>query len=348
MDQQKKPVKISRRSFLKTSAILAGVGLVAPAALGSEQSAVKSWFLDDPHGTGKEALDYGAEDVIYTTCEQCNTHCTIKAVITPAKENGPTSYISKLAGTPYSPLNMQPFGQIPYETPVDKAAKGRGDLAKEGRGFRGGRTCLKGQAGIQTAYDALRVQKPLKRVGPRGSGQWQSISWEQALKEIVYGSPDLGTPGLKSIWAFVPQEKVMTDWEKVKKGELSQEEFDAKYKDVLIDTKHPDLGPKANQIVGFFGDRRDFFKDRFWSQTIGSINSLDHAGVCGVSGVIGNVQSFNSEKPKKRMYADVDNAEFVIVWGTDPLVANKGPTWLAPKIMNALKRGMKLAVVDPR
>ncbi|GAB6155912.1 molybdopterin-dependent oxidoreductase [Desulfosporosinus burensis] len=348
MDQQKKPIKISRRSFLKTSAVLAGIGLIAPVALGSEQSAIESWFLDDPHGTGKEALDYGAEDVIYTTCEQCNTYCTLKAVISPAQGNGPTSYIGKLAGNPYSPLNMQPFGQIPYETPVDKAAKGRGDVAKEGRGFRGGRTCLKGQAGIQTAYDALRVQKPLKRVGPRGSGQWQSISWEQALKEIVYGSPDLGTPGLKSIWAFVPEEEVMTDWKKMKKGEMSQEEFDVKYKDVLIDTKHPDLGPKANQIVGFFGDRRDFFKDRFWSQTIGSINSLDHGGICGASGVIGNVQSFNSEKPKKRMYADVDNAEFVIVWGTDPLVANKGPTWLAPQFMNALKRGMKLAVVDPR
>ncbi|GAW31004.1 molybdopterin-dependent oxidoreductase [Carboxydocella sp. JDF658] len=140
----------------------------------------------------------------------------------------------------------------------------------------------------------------------------------------------------------------MSDWEKVKKGELSQEEFDAKYKEVLIDTKHPDLGPRANQIVGFFGDRREFFKDRYWSQTIGSINSLDHGGICGVNGVIGNVQSFNTDKPKKRMYADVDNAEFVIVWGTDPLVANKGPTWLAPKFMNALKRGMKLAVVDPR
>lgn len=340
--------KVSRRTFIKTSAVLGGVGVVAPAALGSGHSGLESWFLDEPHGTGKAALDYGAEDVIYTTCEQCNTHCTLKAVIAPDRGDGPTSYIRKLAGNPYSPLNAQPFGQIPYKTPVEKAAKGNGKVAEEGRSMRGGRTCLKGQAGIQTAYDALRVQTPLKRVGPRGSGQWQSISWEQALKEIVNGGPDIGTPGLKSMWAFVPQEPVMAEWEKVKNGEMPKEEFNARYKDVLIDTKHPDFGPKANQIAGFFGDRRDFFKERYWSQTIGSINSLDHGGICGVSGVIGNVQSFNAEKPKKRMYADVDNAEFVIVWGTDPLVANKGPTWLGPKFMNALKRGMKLAVVDPR
>ncbi|GAW31005.1 twin-arginine translocation signal domain-containing protein [Carboxydocella sp. JDF658] len=93
MAQLKKSIKISRRSFIKTGAVLAGVGMVAPAALGSEQSMVENWFLDDPHGTGKETLNYGAEDVIYTTCEQCNTHCTLKAVITPAQGNGPTSYI---------------------------------------------------------------------------------------------------------------------------------------------------------------------------------------------------------------------------------------------------------------
>jgi len=348
-EEKKQPLKVTRRSFIKTGVIVGGLGAIATPAFGSGgNSGIESWFLDTPHGTGKETLDYGAEDIIYTTCEQCNTHCTLKAVVAPAQGDGPTSYIRKLAGNPYSPINMEPFGQIPYKTPVDKAAKGTGKVAQDGRGLRGGRTCLKGQAGIQTAFDACRVQKPLKRVGPRGSGQWQSISWEQALEEMVSGSPDLGTPGLKSMWAYVPEEPVMADWEKVKKGELSKEQFAAKYKDVLIDPKHPDFGPKANQIVGFFGDRREFFKDRYWSQTMGSVNSLDHGGICGVNGVTGNVQSFNTEKPKKRMYADVDNAEFVIVWGTDPLVANKGPTWMAPKFINAIKRGLKIAVVDPR
>lgn len=347
--QTKKPLKITRRNFIKASAVIGGAGVISTSALASSgESGVESWFLDNHHGTGIETLDYGAEDIIYTTCEQCNTHCTVKAVITPNEGEGPVSYIRKLAGNPYSPLNMEPFGQIPYKTPLEKAAKGYGDIAKDGRGFRGGRTCLKGQAGIQTAYDALRVKRPMKRVGPRGSKKWQSISWEQALEEIVNGSNDLGTPGLKNIWAFIPEEPVMADWEKVKKKEMTQEEFDAKYQDVLINTKHPDMGPKANQIVGFLGDRREFLKDRYWSQTIGSVNSLDHGGICGVNGVIGNVMSFNTDKPKKRMYADVDNAEFIIVWGSDPLIANKGPTWMAPKFINALKRGLKLAVVDPR
>lgn len=347
--QNKETLQMNRRDFIKVGVVLGGVAAVAPAALASKgESNVKSWFTDDPHGIGQEVFDYGAEDIIYTTCEQCNAHCTIKAVITPNDGNGPSSYIRKISGNPYSPLTMQPFGQIPYNTSVEEAAKGHGDLAKDGRGFRGGRICLKGQAGIQTCYDALRVRKPLKRVGPRGSGQWKTISWEEAVEEIVNGSKDLGTPGLKSMWAYVPEKPVMDDWEKLKKGELTQEEFDVKYKDVLIDTKHPDFGPKSNQIVGIFGDRRDFLINRYWFLSLGSKNALHHAGVCGITGVMGNVQSFTTEKPKKRMYADVDNSEFVIVWGSDPLVANKGPSWQGPQFMNAIKRGMKLAVVDPR
>lgn len=38
----------------------------------------------------------------------------------------------------------------------------------------------------------------------------------------------------------------------------------------------------------------------------------------------------------------------MIVWGSNPAVANRGPTYLAPLLMNAKARGLKLAVVDPR
>lgn len=312
----------------------------------SAESGIENLWLDKPHGTGAEDEQYGAEDVIYTLCEQCNTHCTLKAVIAEKSVGAAPGSIRKLAGNPYSPLNTQPFGQIPYATSPDEAAKGHGEIETAGRSFRGGRTCLKGQAGIQTTYDALRVTQPLKRVGKRGSGEFKTISWEQAVREIMEGS-DLGTPGLKNIWKYVAEEKVMADWEKVKGGEMTQEEFSELYRGSLIDPLHPDFGPKSNQIVSLVGDRRDFIQERFWFKSLGSINTVHHGGICGMSGVMGNIQSFSGPQ-KKRMYSDVDHAEFVIVWGTDPFVANKGPTWLAPKFQNALARGMKLAVVDPR
>jgi anaerobic selenocysteine-containing dehydrogenase len=41
--------------------------------------------------------------------------------------------------------------------------------------------CAKGSAGIMQHYAPARLRAPLKRVGPRGSGEFQEISWEEAL-----------------------------------------------------------------------------------------------------------------------------------------------------------------------
>jgi anaerobic selenocysteine-containing dehydrogenase len=42
--------------------------------------------------------------------------------------------------------------------------------------------CGKGSAGIMTQYAPARLRAPLKRVGPRGSGEYAEISWEEALE----------------------------------------------------------------------------------------------------------------------------------------------------------------------
>jgi DMSO reductase family type II enzyme molybdopterin subunit len=47
------------------------------------------------------------------------------------------------------------------------------------------RGCQKGACYSARMYDPTRVKYPLKRVGPRGSCQWQRLSWEQALGEIA-------------------------------------------------------------------------------------------------------------------------------------------------------------------
>ncbi len=41
--------------------------------------------------------------------------------------------------------------------------------------------CGKGSAGIMQHYSPARLRAPLKRTGPRGSGQFEEISWEEAL-----------------------------------------------------------------------------------------------------------------------------------------------------------------------
>jgi anaerobic selenocysteine-containing dehydrogenase len=47
------------------------------------------------------------------------------------------------------------------------------------------RGCPMGCVYSRTMYGPFRVKSPLKRVGPRGSGQFQPISWDQALTEIA-------------------------------------------------------------------------------------------------------------------------------------------------------------------
>jgi DMSO reductase family type II enzyme molybdopterin subunit len=47
------------------------------------------------------------------------------------------------------------------------------------------RGCQKGACYSERMYDAGRLKFPLKRVGERGAGKWQRISWDQALSEIA-------------------------------------------------------------------------------------------------------------------------------------------------------------------
>ncbi len=48
-----------------------------------------------------------------------------------------------------------------------------------------GKICAVGMAGFQYAYNPDRLLYPLRRVGARGEGKWQRISWDEALTELA-------------------------------------------------------------------------------------------------------------------------------------------------------------------
>ena len=48
-----------------------------------------------------------------------------------------------------------------------------------------GRNCAKGPATLNQVEDPERIRYPMKRIGPRGGGQWQRVSWGEVLDDIA-------------------------------------------------------------------------------------------------------------------------------------------------------------------
>jgi len=58
-----------------------------------------------------------------------------------------------------------------------------------------GALCARGQAGLEVLYNPDRIKGPMKRVGERGEGKWEEISWEEAIKTLADKLRDLKAEG---------------------------------------------------------------------------------------------------------------------------------------------------------
>jgi anaerobic selenocysteine-containing dehydrogenase len=76
-----------------------------------------------------------------------------------------------------------------------------------------GRNCAKGPATLNQVQDPERIRYPMRRRGPRGAGQWERVTWDDALDDIagrirqalVEGRPKeimyhLGRPGHELVY----------------------------------------------------------------------------------------------------------------------------------------------------
>jgi tetrathionate reductase subunit A len=342
--------QLSRRDFLK----LSGVTGATAAFLGSLPEGQKA--IANAMNAAETSFEAKPENQLYTVCLQCNTGCGIKVKILEG-------LAAKIDGNPYSPWTLWPHPA--YETPVKDMATVEGAL------------CPKGQAGIQTAYDPYRIVSVLKRKPgtKRGEGQWETISFEQAIKEVVEGGDLFGegnVEGMRAVRALTEPEvahemktavdAIWNEKDPEKKKELVHE-FQTEFKDhldVLIDPEHPDLGPKNNQFMFVWGRMKGGREDlvhRFVQEAYGSINMNGHTTVCqGSLYFTGKAMSakWNAAKAsfdsgdKFYWQSDTGNSEFVIYVGTNLFDANYGPPQRTPKATDAIVNGRKFAVVDPR
>lgn len=349
---------LSRRGFLAGGALLGGsyFSRAAQAAdgvqPGSSKAILNSDRPDAPYTLGDTA------STLYTACLQCNTGCGIKAKL----QEG---VVTKIDGNPYSPWTLLPH--LPYATPLSDAAPVDGSI------------CPKGQAGLQTAYDPYRIRKVLKRAGKRGENKWITIPFEQAIEEIceggllfkgVPGEEQRQVEGLRVLTtgpekavAKQMSEDVKAIWDEKDKAakQAKVEAFKvqhAEHLDKLISPDHPDMGPRANQIVVAWGrlkgGRGDLYK-RF-ATALGTVNAHGHTTVCQgslyfTSKAISEQYEGGKFTGGKKFYwqADTENSRFILFVGANLFEANYGPPNRSVRLTQNLVSGKtKIAVVDPR
>ena len=338
---------LERRQFLKSAAFFGGTSAFAAAtALTGRAAQAGSLGVDGQYTYSHNDPD----NVIYSVCLQCHTSCPIKCKLHRVDEK--TAVVAKIDGNPYCPQAL--FPSVPYKTkPTGKVFMEELYHRELPVSYIEGRICPKGQAGIQTLYDPYRLRVALKRDGPRGSRKWKTISFDEAVQEIVEGGDLFGeghVPGLRKLYAVGDaglSAQLSADARAVAAKKMTLDEFKAKHAehlDKLIDADHPDLGPKNNLFVFQAGriehGRKELMK-RFTHDAFGSINAFEHTTICEQSHHIAFDQCTKPfadgkwGKGKHHMKPDIEHAEFVIFFGTGAFEANFGPPLLGGMVSTA-------------
>ncbi len=80
--------------------------------------------------------------------------------------------------------------------------------------------CGKGSAGIMQHYSPARLKAPMIRVGPRGSGEFKEISWEEALKTATGWLAKVRADDPRKLAFFTgrDQSQSLTGWWAIKYG----------------------------------------------------------------------------------------------------------------------------------
>jgi anaerobic selenocysteine-containing dehydrogenase len=165
---------MDRRNFLKISAV--GSATAALDACGKPEHQLIRFIPDEELVPGVATWKPGV-------CTQCAAGCGLQVRVMEGEaevtRHGQLGLLSmglakKLEGNPAHPVNR-------------------------------GRLCAWGQAGLQVTYNPDRIRFPIRRSGPRGSGEYQEISWDEAIKELVSHLSSLKSRGKVLPLAFLTE-----------------------------------------------------------------------------------------------------------------------------------------------
>jgi len=144
-------VRFTRRTFVKGTAALAalaaGGGLLGRGLDILQPASAQAGATQD--------------EWIYSACNMCGGQSGIKVHVVDG------------TAIKIEPNDFNPAGLHNISTDFEKEKAS------------GARICSKGNSGLKSLYDPDRIKTPMKRVGARGEGKWQPISWDEAVNEVA-------------------------------------------------------------------------------------------------------------------------------------------------------------------
>jgi anaerobic selenocysteine-containing dehydrogenase len=171
--------------------------------------------------------------------------------------------------------------------------------------------CPIAQSAKEIIYSDQRITHPMKRVGPKGTFEFEKISWDSAYDLIVeklQETKDRHGPEAVAIYAGTGT-------------------YERSYKDIFK-LKGAEIYLASSVLFPF-----------------GSPNTFGVGAPCYTSlGVLAPKLTMGCLHID--MFSDVDNADLILVWGTDPSTST--PPEMFTRIMRAADEGADVIVIDPR
>jgi cysteine desulfurase NifS len=188
---------------------------------------------------------------------------------------------------------------------------GRLETIREDENHALGMICRRGKHAPEVVYSENRLRYPMKRKGPKGSHEFERISWDEAYELIVKNLNRIkreSGPEAVSIYTG--------------RGAFEMSLCD------LFQPEGVAVSSASNVLFPF-----------------GSPNTMGVGALCYVSfAMIAPHVTFG--RMLVNMYTDMENAELLVVWGANP--ATDSPPLDMQRLEAATGRGAQIVVIDPR
>lgn len=188
--------------------------------------------------------------------------------------------------------------------------EGRLNKVRPDEGYEYGITCKLGEHSADIVYSEDRLKYPLRRKGPKGTYEFERISWDEAYETI--------TQNLVRI--------------KAEHGARANAIYTGRgaFERAMCDVYQPRgvAVSSASSVLFPFG----------------SPNTMGAGSLCYVSFAM-IAPHVTMGGMLINMLSDIEQAELIVVWGANP--ATDSPPLTFRRISRALKRGARMVVIDP-